>query len=102
MDLNLVVLAGRVVAPPELVTDSAGVRTRRFQVSARTSQPRRLDVIRVVEQLGQQRGPYEMGDAVVVVGRIQREFRDGPVLDGSRYDVAAWSVTPLCLDPSTR
>lgn len=89
MDVNFILLCGRVVAPPEVVTRD-GRRSRRLLVAARTAQPRRIDVLRVVEEpVDEEPPPLDVGDRVLVVGRIIRRFHDNPDVHSSRHEIAA-------------
>ena len=102
MDLNLVVLSGRIVAPPEYITHSHGGETRRLLVSTRTEHPRRLDVIRVVDGAAATRPTLDLGDDVIVVGRIERRVHDGPTTRETRFDVAAMAVATTGVGSTTR
>jgi len=94
MDLNLVVLAGRLATAPELRTHSGGATHLRCLVTARSERPRRrVDVVPVVwwnpdEALG--RGPA--GTRVWVAGSVQRRFWDEREGRRSRLEVVAHEV----------
>lgn len=91
MDLNLVVLAGKLVAPPELRTFDSGSRLARYLVTVRAEQPRRrVDVIPVSlweppeELLAAELHP---GRRVWVTGTVQRRFWSAPDGRRSRLEV---------------
>jgi single-strand DNA-binding protein len=96
MDLNLVVLAGRLAAPPELRVFASGSRLIRYLVTVRTKEPRRrVDVVPVTlwdpsdEQAGADVAP---GRRVWVAGTVQRRFWEGPEGRRSRLEVVADQV----------
>jgi len=107
MDLNLVVLFGRLAAVPELRVFESGVRLLRFLVTVRSDAPRsRVDVVPVtlwdppdhLESL-------PSGSRVWISGAVQRRFWDGNEGRRSRLEVVASQVTPreaaLCTDDTT-
>lgn len=81
MDLNLVVVSGRLAAPPEVRQFESGSRLARYLVTVRTEEPRRrVDVLPVTLW----DPPDELVDAdplpgtrVWVAGAIQRRFWSG-------------------------
>jgi single-stranded DNA-binding protein len=96
VDLNLVVLAGRIAAEPEIRTFESGATLMRLLVTVRSEEPRRrLDVIPVVQW---DPDPDDMPDGPVrgrsvwVAGSVQRRFWS--VDDGrhSRIEVIAHEV----------
>jgi single-strand DNA-binding protein len=94
MNLNLVVLSGRLAAPPELRVFESGARYRRFLVTVRLDQPRRrLDVIPVTwwdpPEEGVEPNP---GDRIHVTGTVQRRFWSNPDGRRSRLEVIAANV----------
>lgn len=96
MDLNLVVLAGKLAAPPELRTFDSGSRLARYLVTVRAEEPRRrVDVIPVSlwdppeELLAAQPHP---GRRVWVAGSVQRRFWSAPDGRRSRLEVIADQV----------
>jgi single-strand DNA-binding protein len=103
MDLNLVVLCGRLAAPAELREFESGTRRLRLLVSVRTEQPsRRVDVIPVslwdpdatlVESVSQPEV------RVWVAGAVQRRFWEGPDGRRSRLEVVAEQVTVRQAEP---
>lgn len=105
MDLNLVVLCGRLACPPEIVTYTdtgmAGSRLARYLVTVRSEEPRRVDVIPVTLW----NPPQDLIDAdppagapVWVAGSVQRRFAESPEGRRSRVEVVADQV---CLRPQT-
>ena len=96
MDLNLVVLAGRVAADPEIRTFESGTRMLRLLVTVRSIEPRRrIDVVPVVmwspdddvlEAIG-------LGQAVWVAGSVQRRFWSSDDGRRSRLEIVAHEVS---------
>jgi single-strand DNA-binding protein len=96
MDLNLVVLVGRLAAPAELRVFETGSRLVRLLVSVKVTEPReRLDVVPVmwwepsadaIDHLP------EREQLVWVSGSLQRRFWDGPEGRRSRFEVVAEQV----------
>jgi single-stranded DNA-binding protein len=79
MDLNLVVLAGRLVAPPRVTESASGARTVRYLVAVRSEHPhRRVDVIPVVYRPGgaPPPPPAEPGARVWIAAGLRRSFWD--------------------------
>jgi len=104
MDLNLVVLCGRLAAEPELRTFDSGVRLLRYLVTVRSSEPRRrVDVLPVTlwdpadELVERCTNP---GDGVWVAGSVQRRFWEAPAGRRSRLEVVAERVEVRAVDPS--
>ena len=96
MDLNLVVLAGRIAAEPEVRTFESGATLMRLLVTVRSDEPRRrLDVIPVVQW---NPDPDDIpqasvrGRSVWVAGAVQRRFWS--VDDGrhSRVEIVAHEI----------
>ena len=98
MDLNLVVLAGRIAAPPELRVFDSGTRLLRYLVTVKADEPRRrIDVVPVTLW----DPPQELVDSnpspsqrVWVAGTVQRRFWSGPEGRHSRIEVVADHVYP--------
>jgi single-stranded DNA-binding protein len=95
MDMNLVVLAGRIAATPEFRKFESGARLLRLLVIVRLEAPRRrLDVIPVTrwdptdEDLDRQ-----VGDRIHVTGTVQRRFWSNPDGRRSRLEVIAEHIT---------
>jgi single-stranded DNA-binding protein len=96
MDLNLVVLCGRLAVEPELKEFGSGTRLIRFLVTVRSDEPkRRVDVVPVtlwdpaddlVDDLP------EKGRRVWVCGAVQRRFWESSDGRRSRLEVVAEQV----------
>jgi single-strand DNA-binding protein len=98
MDLNLVVLAGRLAAPPEYRTFESGSVYGRFLVTVRSDDPRsRVDVVPVTmwdppqELIDSDMAP---GHRVWVSGSVQRRFWSEEDSRRSRIEVVAEQVCP--------
>lgn len=96
MDLNLVVLCGRLAAVPELRVFDSGTRLLRYLVTVRSEQPhRRVDVLPVtlwnpdVALVEREAVP---GERVWVAGSVQRRFWEGAAGRRSRLEVIAEHV----------
>lgn len=89
LDLNLVVLRGRLAAPPE---DVPGGGTR-LLVAVGTDEPKRVDVLPVlVAEADNTIAEAEQGDQVWVVGSVRRRFVEGSWGPRSLVEVAAEEV----------
>ncbi len=75
MDLNLVVLAGRLAAPPETKNFESGATLTKYLVTVRSEDPKRVDVIPVTYH-GEDAPEATPGDRVWVAGSLQRMFWD--------------------------
>lgn len=96
MDLNLVVLAGRIAAVPEIRTFESESRLLRLLVTVRSSEPRRrIDVVPVV--LWAPRDDVVdgamAGRPVWVAGSVQRRFWSGDDGRRSRLEIVAHEVS---------
>jgi single-strand DNA-binding protein len=96
MDLNLVVLCGRLAVEPELKLFESGTRLIRLLITVRSDEPRRrVDVIPVVvwdpsdDLVGEL---PEKGQRVWVCGAVQRRFWEAPDGRKSRLEVVAEQV----------
>jgi single-stranded DNA-binding protein len=96
MDLNLVVLGGRLAAPPEIRQFESGARLGRYLVTVRSEEPaRRVDVLPVTlwdppdELVDREPAP---GRRMWVVGAVQRRFRSGAGGRTSRLEVIGEQV----------
>lgn len=103
MDLNLVVLAGRLAAPPEIRQFESGTRLVRYLVTVRTEEPvRRVDVVPVTlwdpadELVDADPTP---GTRVWVAGSVQRRFWSATEGRRSRLEVVADQVCLRDSDP---
>lgn len=96
MDLNLVVLAGRLVAPPETRQFDSGIRTVRYLVAVRSGEPRRrVDVVPVTQWYPDQTAldtMPESGAALWVAGAVQPRFWSGETDKRSRLEIVAHQV----------
>ena len=95
MDVNLVVLAGRIAASPELREFESGARLLRLLVTVRQEQPRhRLDVVPVTRwDPTEEDLLHGVGDRVYVTGTVQRRFWSNPDGRRSRLEVIAEHIT---------
>lgn len=96
MDLNLVVLAGRLAAPPEIRQFESGARLVRYLVTVRSEEPvRRVDVVPVTlwdpadDLLDADPQP---GTQVWVAGSVQRRFWSAEEGRRSRLELVADQV----------
>ena len=96
MDLNLVVLAGRLAAPPELRAFESGATLIRYLVTVRSGEPRRrVDVVPVTlwnppdRAIGAEAYP---GVRVWIAGAVERRFWDASSGRRSRLEVIAHQV----------
>lgn len=96
LDLNLIVLYGRLASEPELRVFDSGTRLIRYLVTVRSEAPRqRVDVIPVV--LWDPPGnlvddPGGRGQRIWVSGAVQRRFWESPDGQRSRIEVVAEQV----------
>lgn len=98
MDLNLVVLSGRLAAPPEIRQFESGSRLARYLVTVRSEEPvKRVDVVPVTlwdppaELLDADPAP---GTRLWVVGSVQRRFWSAEEGRRSRLEIVADQVCP--------
>jgi single-strand DNA-binding protein len=96
MDLNLVVVSGRLAAPPEIRQFESGARLARFLVTVRSEEPRRrVDVLPVTlwdpadELVARVPQP---GTRVWVAGSVQRRFWSASDGRRSRIELVADQV----------
>ena len=98
MDFNLVVLGGRLAAPPELRIFESGARLLRYLVTVKSDEPhRRVDVLPVTlwdphDELVRQ--DLQPGNRLWTVGSVQRRFWDGTDGRRSRIELIAANVSP--------
>jgi single-stranded DNA-binding protein len=97
MELNLVVLSGRLAADPEVRVFDSGSTLLRLLVTVRATEPRRrVDVIPVTvwnpedELLGED---LDVGQRVWVAGSVQRRFWSASEGRRSRLEVVAHEVS---------
>ena len=108
MDLNLVVLGGRLAAQPELREFDSGARLVRYLVTVKSEEPhRRLDVIPVTlwdPDDALLAGDFQPGHRLWLAGSVQRRFWDGADGRRSRVEIVAANVSfrdPESLFPPT-
>ncbi len=98
MDLNVIVIAGRLAAEPELTTFSSGARLLRLLVTVRSQEPRRrIDVLPVVMWDPPDDSPVgdlTRGMGVWVAGSVQRRFWSAEAGRTSRVEIVAHEVKP--------
>ncbi|MGB9357270.1 MAG: single-stranded DNA-binding protein [Acidimicrobiia bacterium] len=94
MDLNLVVLAGRLAATPEVRRFDNGSSLARYLVTTRSERPRRrIDVVPVVLwDADANDADLRRGDRVWVAGAVQRRFWSDDRNRRSRLEVVAFHV----------
>lgn len=96
MDLNLIVLCGRLAVDGELRVFDSGAKLIRYLVTVRVDFPRRrVDVVPVTlwdptEDLVDR--PGEKGKRIWVCGSVQRRYWEGPDGRRSRIEVVAEQV----------
>lgn len=102
MDVNLVVLSGRLAAPPELRVFESGLRLARYLLTVRTDEPRsRVDVVPVTqwEPCDPELEPeLQAGQRVWVAGSVQRRFWSNQDGRRSRLEIVAEQVMPRATD----
>ena len=102
MDLNLVVLAGRLAAPPEIRQFESGSRLARYLITVRSEEPvSRVDVVPVTlwdppdDLLDADPAP---GSRLWVCGSVQRRFWSAEEGRRSRIEIVAQQVCPRSED----
>ena len=97
MDFNLVVLSGRLAAPPELRVFESGLRLVRYLITVCTDEPRRrVDVVPVTQWDPPKDDVVpepEVGRRVWVAGTVQRRFWSVPDGRRSRLEIVAEQVS---------
>lgn len=97
MDLNLIVLCGRLSVDPEFRVFDSGARLIRYLITVRAEAPhKRVDVVPVTlwdppDDLVDE--PGVKGERVWVCGAVQRRFWESPDGRRSRVEVVAEQVT---------
>ena len=93
MDFNLVVMSGRLAAPPELRVFESGLRLVRYLVTVRVDEPRRrVDVVPVTQWEPPDDDLVlepQVGDRIWVIGTVQRRFWSNPDGRRSRLEIVA-------------
>jgi len=94
MDLNIVVMGGRLAAAPEVRILDGGATLVRYLVTIRSETPRRrIDVVPVVLwDADEKAAALERGDGVWVAGSVQRRFWSDDQNRRSRIEVVAHHV----------
>jgi single-stranded DNA-binding protein len=94
MDLNLVVIAGRLAAAPEIRVFDGGATLVRYLVTTRTEEPRgRIDVVpAVLWDADEDAIQFERGDRIWIAGSVQRRFWSDDHSRRSRIEVVAHHV----------
>ena len=96
MDLNLIVISGRIAVEPEFNTFNSGASLLRLLVTVRTEEPRRrVDVLPVVLwNPGDDVLPDEpcKGAEVWIAGSVQRRFWSVEAGRTSRIEIVAHDV----------
>lgn len=94
MDLNLVVIAGRLAAAPEIRVFEGGSTLVRYLVTTRTEEPRRrIDVVpAVLWDADEDATRFERGDRIWIAGSVQRRFWSDDHSRRSRIEVVAHHV----------
>lgn len=96
MDLNLIVVCGRLAVDAEVRTFDSGTRLIRYLATTRVDFPRkRVDVIPVTlwdptDELVDR--PGEKGERIWVCGSVQRRYWESPDGRRSRVEVVAEQV----------
>jgi single-stranded DNA-binding protein len=102
MDLNLVVLCGRLAVEPELRTFESGTRLIRLLVTVRSDWPkRRVDVVPVTLWDPAEELIDEMpvkGQRIWVCGSAQRRYWEAPDGRRSRLEIVAEQVNVKDVD----
>lgn len=96
MDLNLMVLCGRIATEPEIRVFDSGTRLVRYLITVRSEAPRkRVDVIPVTlwdPDDDQVKEPGERGQRIWVCGSVQRRFWESQDGRRSRLEVVAEQI----------
>ncbi len=96
MDLNLMVLCGRIATEPEIRVFDSGTRLVRYLITVRSEAPRkRVDVIPVTlwdPDDDQVEEPGERSQRIWVCGSVQRRFWESQDGRRSRLEVVAEQI----------
>ena len=97
MNLNLIVLAGRLAAPPEIRTFDSGANLIRYLVTVRTTDPRRrVDVLPVTlwnPSADLLSGDQPPGHRIWIAGSMQRRFWAAETGRRSQIEIIADQVS---------
>ena len=102
MDLNMVILNGRLAAVPEYRVLDSGSRMARLLVAVRSQEPHsRLDVLPVVwwEPDDELSSPVEVGRRVKIGGSVQRRYWESADGRRSKIEVVAANLALQSDDP---
>ena len=96
-DLNIIVIAGRLAAEPEVTTFASGTSLLRCLITVRSQEPRRrIDVIPVVlwdpDNSDVDVDELERGAGVWVAGSVQRRFWSAEAGRTSQVEVVAHDI----------
>ena len=105
MDLNMVVINGRLAAAPDFRVLESGARMARLLVAVRSDEPHsRLDVLAVVwwepENEFETAAP-EVGSRVCITGSVQRRYWESADGRRSKLEVVAAHVSVINEDSQT-
>lgn len=105
MDLNMVVLNGRLAAVPDYRVLESGSRMARLLVAVRSEEPHsRLDVLPVVWWEPEDEfvaAPPEVGSRVWITGSVQRRYWESADGRRSKLEVVAAHVSVISEDCQT-
>lgn len=103
MDLNMVVLQGRLAASPEHRVLDSGSRMSRLLVAVRSDEPHaRLDVVPVVWWEPEDEfvaAPPAVGSRILLTGSVQRRYWESADGRRSKIEVVATHVSTPVDDP---
>ncbi len=103
MDLNLIVVCGRMASEPEIRRFDSGSRMARLLITVRSDQPhRRIDVLPVSwwdPDDAFLESPPAVGSRLWISGAVQRRFWDGENGRRSRLEIVAEHVGRRRIDP---
>ena len=103
MDLNMVMLNGRLAAAPEYRVLDSGSRMARLLVAVRSEEPHsRLDVLPVIWWEPEDEfvsAPAEVGRRVTISGSVQRRYWESADGRRSKIEVVAGHVTLAADEP---
>ncbi len=94
MDLNLVVISGRLATDPEISAFEAGSTLARYLMIARSEEPRRrTDVVPVVQwDPPEWTAELVRGDGLWIAGGVQRRFWSDDHNRRGRIEIVAYNV----------
>jgi single-stranded DNA-binding protein len=94
MDLNIVVISGRLAAKPEVRILEGGSTLVRYLIAARSETPRRrIDVLPVVQwDAPEEVADLDRGDGLWIAGAVQRRFWSDDQNRRGRVEIVAHHV----------